>query len=38
MAASGLLNRNIMAATGVSASAAPAMSPAVLPEIRVTVA
>src|SRR5581483_7606459 len=36
--ASGLLNRNISAATGVTASTAPAMSPAACPEVRRTAA
>ena len=38
MAASGLLKRNIMADTGVSASTAPASSPAAGPLIRRTAA
>ena len=38
MRASGLLNRNISAATGVHASAAPASSPAGPPNHRLTVA
>jgi hypothetical protein len=36
--ASGLLNRNISTATGVSASTAPAISPATGPDHRLTVA
>ncbi len=36
--ASGLLNRNISTATGVSASTAPASSPAAVPAVRRTVA
>ena len=36
--ASGLLNRNISTATGVSAMTAPAMRPAAAPKLRLTVA
>ena len=36
--ASGLLNRNISAATGVSASTSPAMTPAAGPNQRLTAA